>query len=44
MAIPFPEPDPAILAKRDEILRGLAPLVATEAIVLHAFAYLESKA
>ena len=25
MSIAFPTPDPAILARRDEILRGLAP-------------------
>ena len=33
MSIAFPTPDPAILARRDEILRGLAPLVASEALI-----------
>src|SRR4051812_13545723 len=33
MSIAFPTPDPAILARRDEILRGLAPLVAAEALI-----------
>ena len=33
MSIAFPTPDPAILARRDEILRGLAPLVAREALI-----------
>jgi glycolate oxidase len=32
--IAFPEPDPAILARRDDILRGLAPLVAPEALIV----------
>src|SRR5919112_1160277 len=34
MTIPFPTPDAAILARRDEILRGLAPLVAPEALIV----------
>ncbi|MDB5591978.1 FAD-linked oxidase C-terminal domain-containing protein [Enterovirga sp.] len=33
MSIPFPTPDPAILARRDEIVAGLARLVAPEALV-----------
>src|SRR5215208_1212949 len=33
MSIAFPTPDPAVLARRDEILRGLAPLVAREALI-----------
>jgi len=33
MTIRFPEPDPAILARRDEIVAGLAPLVAPEALI-----------
>jgi glycolate oxidase len=33
MSIAFPLPDQAILARRDEILRGLAPLVASEALI-----------
>ena len=33
MSIAFPEPDPAILARRDAILAGLAPLVAPEALI-----------
>ena len=32
--IAFPEPDPAILARRDDILRGLSPLVAPEALIV----------
>ncbi len=34
MSIRFPEPDPAILARREAILAGLAPLVAPEALVV----------
>ncbi|HEX8166707.1 MAG TPA: FAD-linked oxidase C-terminal domain-containing protein [Beijerinckiaceae bacterium] len=34
MSIAFPLPDAAILARRDEILRGLAPLVAPEALIV----------
>src|SRR3954451_18080185 len=34
MSIAFPIPDEAILARRDEILRGLAPLVAPEALIV----------
>jgi glycolate oxidase len=34
MSIPFPEPDPAILARRPQILAGLAKLVAPEALVV----------
>ncbi|MFC6789396.1 FAD-linked oxidase C-terminal domain-containing protein [Methylobacterium komagatae] len=33
MTIRFPEPDQAILARRDEIVAGLAPLVAPEALI-----------
>lgn len=33
MTIRFPDPDPAILARRDEIIAGLAPLVAAEALI-----------
>src|SRR5215213_4426952 len=33
MSIAFPTPDPAILTRRDEILRGLAPFVAREALI-----------
>jgi glycolate oxidase len=33
MTIRFPEPDPKILARREAILAGLAPLVAPEALV-----------
>ncbi|HEX8665063.1 MAG TPA: FAD-linked oxidase C-terminal domain-containing protein [Beijerinckiaceae bacterium] len=34
MSIAFPLPDEAILSRRDEILRGLAPLVAPEALIV----------
>jgi glycolate oxidase len=34
MSIAFPLPDEAILARRDEILRGLAALVAPEALIV----------
>ena len=34
MSIAFPVPDQAILARREEILRGLAPLVAPEALIV----------
>ncbi|MEG9526667.1 MAG: FAD-binding protein, partial [Hyphomicrobiales bacterium] len=34
MTIRFPDPDPAILARREAILAGLAPLVAPEALVV----------
>src|SRR3954469_12531704 len=34
MSIAFPLPDESILARRDEILRGLAPLVAAEALIV----------
>ena len=34
MSIAFPAPDPAILARRDEIIAGLARLVAPEALVV----------
>ncbi|GJD35561.1 FAD-linked oxidase C-terminal domain-containing protein [Methylobacterium aerolatum] len=34
MTIRFPDPDPKILARRDEILAGLAPLVAEEALIV----------
>jgi glycolate oxidase len=34
MSIAFPLPDEAVLARRDEILRGLAPLVAPEALIV----------
>jgi glycolate oxidase len=34
MTIRFPDPDPQILARRDEILAGLAPLVAPEALIV----------
>src|SRR6476620_3015464 len=34
MTIRFPDPDPAILARRDAILAGLAPLVAPEALIV----------
>src|SRR3954463_2533839 len=34
MSIAFPIPDEAILARRDELLRGLAPLVAPEALIV----------
>ncbi len=34
MTIRFPDPDPQILARRDEILAGLAPLVAAEALIV----------
>jgi glycolate oxidase len=33
MSIAFPSPDPSILARRDEILAGLAKLVAPEALI-----------
>ncbi len=33
MSIPFPLPDEAILARRDEILAGLAPLLPPEALI-----------
>src|ERR1700712_4539599 len=33
MSIAFPEPDPGILARRDEIVAGLARLVAPEALI-----------
>jgi glycolate oxidase len=33
MSIPFPLPDAAILARRDEILAGLAPLLPPEALI-----------
>src|SRR5918995_1353786 len=33
MSIAFPLPDEAVLARREEILRGLAPLVAAEALI-----------
>ncbi len=34
MSIRFPEPDPRILARREEILAGLSPLVAPEALIV----------
>src|SRR5919202_567155 len=34
MTIPFPTPDAAIIARRDEILRGLGGLVAPEALIV----------
>ena len=34
MSIAFPAPDPAILARRDEIVAGLARLVAPEALIV----------
>lgn len=34
MTIRFPDPDPQILARRDEIVAGLAPLVAPEALIV----------
>jgi glycolate oxidase len=34
MSLAFPLPDEAVLARRDEILRGLAPLVAPEALIV----------
>ena len=34
MSIAFPLPDEAILSRRDEILRGLRPLVAPEALIV----------
>jgi glycolate oxidase len=34
MTIPFPTPDAAIIARRDEILRGLSGLVAPEALIV----------
>ena len=33
MSIPFPLPDGSILARRDEILAGLAPLLPSEALI-----------
>lgn len=33
MTIRFPDPDPAVLARRDQIIAGLAPLVAPEALI-----------
>ncbi len=33
MTIRFPDPDPSVLARRDEIIAGLAPLVAAEALI-----------
>src|SRR3954469_9956454 len=34
MSIAFPLPDESILARRDDILRGLRPLVAAEALIV----------
>ena len=34
MSIPFPKPDERILARRDEIIAGLRPLVAAEALIV----------
>ncbi|HKH96366.1 MAG TPA: FAD-binding protein, partial [Beijerinckiaceae bacterium] len=34
MTIPFPIPDAAVIARRDEIVRGLSGLVAPEALIV----------
>jgi glycolate oxidase len=34
MSIPFPEPDPRLLGRREDILAGLRPLVALEALIV----------